>query len=317
MSSRLSSHIDAPPPSSPALQVAISGASGLIGKALTRLLTDGGHLVFPLVRRAPNPGSGEIQWSPEKGLSDPGALEGLDAVVHLAGESIASGRWNAQRKQRIHDSRVVGTRTLAQALAGLGKPPAVFVCASAVGVYGNQEDMTLTEASPPGSGFLAEVTRAWEAACDPAVQAGIRTVHLRTGMVLSTSGGALGKMLLPFRLGLGGPVGHGRQYMSWIHLEDLLAAIVFILQTASLQGPVNGTAPNPVTSRQFATSLGAALGRPAFLPLPALAVRLLFGEMGRELLLSGQRVLPAALTSAGFQFSHPVLPAALAHLLAR
>jgi uncharacterized protein (TIGR01777 family) len=237
--------------------------------------------------------------------------------VHLAGESIAAGRWTPARKAAIRASRVGPTRLLASTLAGLHAPPRVFVSASAVGYYGDRGDEPVTEASPPGRGFLADVCRAWEAEAELAGRAGIRVVTLRIGMVLAASGGGLARMLGPFRLGLGGVLGSGRQYVSWIALDDLVAAVAHVIRADGVTGPVNATAPTPVTNREFTRTLGRALGRPTLLRLPAPLVRLLFGEMGQALLLDGQRVLPARLQATGFRFAHSDLEGALRHVLDR
>jgi uncharacterized protein (TIGR01777 family) len=298
------------------LRVAIAGASGLVGTALTAHLADRGEQVIRLVRHPPHPGANEVYWSPAEGEIDRSALAGVDAVVHLGGENIASGRWTAARKAAIRDSRVVSTRLLSEALARLEPPPQTFVCASATGYYGDRGDAPLTEDSGPGTGFLAEVCQAWEAATAAARQAGLRVVNLRTGMVLSAKGGALAKMLRPFRMGLGGVIGGGRQYVSWIGLDDLVRAIEFLLRAGGVSGPVNTVAPQPVTNREFTRTLGWVLRRPTLLPLPRFMVRALFGEMGQTLLLEGSRVLPAKLARAGFSFLHPRLEEALRAALA-
>jgi uncharacterized protein (TIGR01777 family) len=244
-------------------------------------------------------------------------MEGLDAVVHLAGENIATGRWNAAKKARIRDSRVQGTRLLCEALAQLVHPPRVLISTSAIGYYGDRGAHTLRENSAPGRGFLAEVCQAWEAATAPAVQRGLRVVLLRLGMVLSPTGGALARMLTPFRLGLGGVVGSGQQYMSWIALADVLGAIRHILDTETLHGPVNAVAPQPVANQVFTTVLGTVLHRPTRFPLPAFVARLAFGEMADALLLASTRVLPAQLQASGYTFQYPDLEATLRHLLGR
>ena len=299
----------------PRLHVAVTGASGLLGSALVPFLTTGGHRVSRMVRGAPGPD--EIGWDPAAGRLDQAALEGVDAVIHLAGENIGV-RWTAARKRRIVDSRLQGTRLLAETLARLRHPPAVLLSASAVGVYGNRGHTVLTEEDPSGEAppdFLVELGHRWEAAADPARAAGIRVVHPRFGIVLTPAGGALGRMLPPFRLGAGGPLGSGRQWVSWVALDDVLGALHHALMADDLSGPVNVTAPGPVTSRHFAATLGRTLGRPALVPAPAFALRLLFGEMADTALLAGQRVLPARLTQSGYRFRYPELAMALEHLL--
>jgi uncharacterized protein (TIGR01777 family) len=297
--------------------IAVTGSTGMVGTALCDALADDGHLVRRLVRREVRDSEREIHWDPRGLTIDAAELEGLDAVVHLAGENLAARRWNEKVKQEIRDSRVQGTRLLAEAIAGLSQKPDVFVSASAVGYYGDRGDERLDESSPPGEGFLAEVCRAWESATTPAVEAGIRVVNPRLGVVLSPRGGALAKMRLPFQLGLGGVIGSGRQYMSWITLDDLVASISFSLSTASLRGPVNAVAPAPITNREFTKTLGRVLGRPTIMPMPAFAARLAFGEMANEMLLSGARVEPGVLTAAGFTFRHPALEPALRELFGR
>lgn len=301
----------------PRQRVAVTGASGLIGRSLAPFLTTGGHEVVPLVRRRPR--EGEVSWNLEHARIDSAGLEGLDAMVHLAGEPIGV-RWTQDRRRRIIESRVIGTRFLSETLAGLKRPPRVLIAASAVGVYGNRGDATLTEASTTLDAprdFLTEVGREWEAATEPARAAGIRVVLLRFGIVLSPAGGVLGRMLPPFRLGVGGPLGSGRQYMSWVAIDDILGAIHHALMTETLAGPVNATAPNPVTGRAFATTLGLVLDRPSVLPVPAAALRLAFGEMADVAILSSARVLPARLQESGYAFRYPDLESALRFLLGR
>jgi uncharacterized protein (TIGR01777 family) len=299
-----------------ALRVAVTGASGLIGRRLLAALHAQGHSAVRLVR-GPAAAAQDIPWNPALGQLDSAALEGLDGVVHLAGASLAAGRWTARRKAEIRGSRVAGTRLLARALAGLRHPPHVLICASAVGYYGHCEQPVTSEDAPAGQGFLAEVCAAWEAAAEPARHAGLRVTHLRIGLVLAREGGALAAMLPAFRLGLGGPIGSGRQGISWIAAEDLIAAILAALEREDWAGPLNAVAPHPVTQREFARVLGRVLGRPAVLPLPAVAVRLGLGEMGRCLLLEGAQVLPARLLRSGFQFQYPELEPALRAVLHR
>lgn len=294
------------------MKVLVTGASGLIGSALVAALTTAGHQVGELVRRAPQ-GPSETQWDPM--AIDSAVFERADAVVHLAGESIAAGRWTADRKSRIVNSRVQGTQSVAVSLARASQRPRVLVAASATGYYGSRGNEVLTESSAPGAGFLAETCRQWEAATQPASAAGVRVVLLRTGLVLSARGGALGKMLTPFRLGVGGRVGTGRQWWSWVALDDEVALIRHALENEQLHGPVNAVAPNPVTNAEFTRVLARVLRRPAIFPVPAFAVRLMFGEMGEELLLGSQRVEPAAALGGGFQFAYPELRGALEHIL--
>lgn len=297
------------------MRILVSGSSGLIGTALLAAWREQNRETTRLVRGGANSGT-DVPWDPATGNLDPAALEGFDAVVHLAGENIAGGRWTPARKAAIRDSRVQSTRLMAEALARCAAGPRTLVCASAIGFYGDTGDTAVDETAPPGNGFLAEVCQAWETATAPASEAGIRVVNLRTGIVLSTRGGALQRMLLPFRLGLGGVVGTGRQYMSWITLDDIVRAIIFCIEEQALSGPVNGTAPEPVTNRAFTKTLGHALHRPTLLPMPATAVRLLFGEMGDALLLSGARIMPKELMEHGFAHAHPDLTGALRHVLA-
>ena len=304
------------PVSAPRLRVAVTGATGLVGSALVPALRAAGHRVDRVSRRPPEAGSTDIQWDPGRGQLDPRALEGVDAVVNLAGESIAARRWTESVKERIRRSRVAGTRLLAETLGRLTRRPQALVSASAVGYYGHRGDEPLTEESPPGSGFLAEVCREWEAAADPARAAGIRVVHPRLGVVLAGQGGALPRMALPFRLGVGGVIGSGRQYWSWIEAGDLVRVLELCLALDTLAGPVNAVAPVPVTNREFTRALGLVLRRPTLVPLPAPAVRLLLGEMGRALLLDSARVLPRRLERAGFRFRHPDPEAALRAALA-
>lgn len=296
------------------LRIAITGVSGMVGSQLAAFLTTGGHEVLRFVRGR-KAREGEIVWNPVNGPIDHEALEGLDAVIHLAGESLVGGRWTDERKAAILGSRLRGTRLLAEALSVLRTPPQVFLCASAIGFYGDRGAERLDESSAPGKGFLAAVVKAWEAATAPAEDAGIRTVKMRFGVVLTARGGALAKMLLPFRLGAGGPIGTGRQGFSWIALDDAIYAIYHLIRNDGLKGPVNVVAPDPLPQREFALALGRALHRPAFAPLPAFAVKILFGEMGEEALLGGQLVEPAALYRSGFSWSKTTVEDALAHEL--
>jgi len=300
------------------MKVVLTGSSGLVGSALIPVLTSGGHEVVRLVRSQPRPEASEVRWDPETGEIDPAALEGVDAAVHLAGESIAAGRWTTSRKARILESRVKGTRLLVETLAGLGQRPKVLVSASAVGYYGDRGEERLTEDSGSGSAFfLANVCRQWETATEPAAAAGIRVVNLRFGIILSGGGGALPRLLTPFRLGVGGRLGSGKQFMSWIAIDDVVGAIVHVLKTEALRGAVNAVAPQAVTNREFTKALGRVLGRPTLFPLPACAARLAFGEMADELLLASQRVEPAKLLASGYQFRFPEIEGALRHLLGK
>jgi uncharacterized protein (TIGR01777 family) len=268
-------------------------------------------------RRPPRAGTTDIQWDPSRGQLDARRLDGADAVVHLAGESVAGGRWTKAVKDRIRRSRVESTRLVAESAARLARRPRVLIAASGVGYYGNRAEEPLTEDSSPGTGFLADVARAWEAAADPARAAGIRVVHLRLGMVLAGHGGALPRIALPFRLGLGGVVGAGRQYWSWIALADVIRVVELAIGLEGLAGPVNAVAPGPVTNREFTRTLGRVLGRPTLVPLPAAVVRALFGEMGQTLLLDSARVLPRRLERAGFTFRYPDVEGALRAVLGR
>lgn len=300
------------------LTIAITGATGLVGSALVPFLTGGGHTVKVLTRKKAEQPDNSIFWDPATGDIDAAALEGVDAVIHLAGENIAAHRWNAAQKAAILDSRVKGTQLIASTIAKLRRPPRVFISTSAVGYYGNHDAAEeLDERTAAGDDFLADVCKQWEAATATAAAAGIRTVIVRVGVVLTAAGGALGKMLTPFKLGLGGKVGSGKQAMSWISLDDLVGAYHQALFDGSLSGPINAVAPNPVTNHAFTKVLGAVLRRPTIAPLPGFMVKAMFGEMGKALLLGGARVLPARLLAAGFEFHHPTLEAALRHELGR
>jgi uncharacterized protein len=297
------------------MNIVVTGSSGLVGGALTHVLRSRGDEVTPIVRKVNDPTRHEVAWDADYSISNPSHLEQADAVVHLAGESIATGRWTSTKKERILSSRVNSTHALASTLTRLKRPPRVLVCASAIGFYGSRGAEALTETSAAGQGFLARVCRAWEAAADAARQYGIRVVHLRFGMILSSQGGALKKILTPFRLGAGGIIGNGRQYWSWVMIEDVVRAISFAVERSQLVGPVNVVTPNPVTNREFTKTLGRVLHRPTLFPVPASAARLALGEMADELLLASTRVMPAALTAAGFRFQHPQLEGAFHAML--
>jgi uncharacterized protein (TIGR01777 family) len=301
----------------PRLTVAITGSSGMIGRNLTHFLTTGGHRVIPVVRDSRRAAEGAIHWNPATGDLDASRLAGVDAVVHLAGTSIASGRWTDDRMRSIRESRVRGTELIARTLAEMAGGPRVLVSMSAVGYYGDRGAEPLEEGAPAGSGFLAEVCKVWEGATRAAERAGVRVVMLRGGVALSPEGGAIGQMLLPFKLGLGGRLGSGRQYLSWIDLDDLVALVVHAIYTPSLSGPVNATAPHPVTNATFTAALGRALGRPTVVPVPTLAVKALFGQLGTEALLWGQRVLPAKASKAGFRFFYEGVEESLRFQLGR
>jgi uncharacterized protein (TIGR01777 family) len=299
------------------LHVVVTGASGLIGSAVSRRLEAAGHRVSRMVRRPAGPG--EISWDPDLGRLNPADLEGVDGVVHLAGENVGA-RWTPARKARIRDSRVRGTRLLSETLARLRRKPAVLVSASAIGIYGNRGDEVLTETSAPGDAshdFLVAVAEEWEAAAEPARAAGVRVVHPRFGVVLSPAGGALKKMLPPFRLGLGGRLGNGSQWMSWISIDDAVGSIHYALLTPTLHGPVNTTAPNPVTNDEFTRALGQVLGRPTLFSVPAFALRLALGEMADATVLISARARPVRLLESGYRFAHPDLESALRHVLGK
>jgi uncharacterized protein (TIGR01777 family) len=299
------------------MRVLVSGSSGLIGSALVPRLRSEGHEVVRLVRRATT-AADEVRWDPAAGTLDRGALGTIDGIVHLAGEGIGEKRWSPEQKRRILDSRVQGTRLLAETAAALDPAPSVFVCGSAIGYYGLRGDEVLTEQSGPGTGFLADVVEQWEAAARPAVDAGIRTVFLRTGIVLAPKGGAFGKLLPLLKLGLGGKLGGGDQWWSWISLDDEVGVLVHALTTTTLSGPVNGTAPEPVTNAELVKVAGKVLGRPAVLPVPKFALSLVMGgEMTEEVILAGQRALPAAAEASGYTFQHRTVEAALRAMLSR
>ncbi|HVF29280.1 MAG TPA: TIGR01777 family oxidoreductase [Pyrinomonadaceae bacterium] len=301
------------------MKIIVTGATGLIGSALVPALIADGHNVTCLVRGdkpvLSHPGTTAARWNPEAGEIDKNALEGHDAAVHLAGESIAEGRWTDEKKRRIIESREKGTRLIAETLAALNPRPKVFVAASAIGYYGDRGAESLDESSSSGKDFVSEVCRRWEAAAEAARAASIRVVHLRIGMVLSGEGGALGKMLTPFKMGVGGKIGSGEQYMSWIALDDVVGTIKHALKDESLEGAVNTVAPGAVTNAEFTKTLGGVLGRPTLFPVPAFAARLAFGEMADELLLSSTRVEPKRLHATNYQFAYPQLEGALRHVL--
>jgi uncharacterized protein (TIGR01777 family) len=294
------------------MTIALSGASGMLGSALNKALRQQGERVFQLVRRAPE-SSEELRWDPATGLLPrPGELESLDAAIHLSGANLASRRWTAVYKREMTESRVTTTRVLAEALARLRTPPPVLIAASAVGYYGDRGDEILSEDAAAGSGFLSDLCARWEAATRPAEEAGIRVVHLRFSVVLGPDGGALVRLAPMFRLGLGGPLGNGKQWMSWVSEADAVSATLFALGNPTLVGPVNVAAPNPVTNREFTRELGRAVHRLALLPAPAFALRLAFGEMADEALLASTRAVPRRLLEVGFHFEHPTLEQAFA-----
>lgn len=295
------------------MKILVSGLSGLVGQSLGPFLTNGGHEVIGLSR---SPGNTGIGWNPSDGQIDKDGLAGVDAVVHLAGENIAK-RWNEKQKRRIRESRVKGTTLLCETLAEMETPPKVLVSASAIGYYGDRGEEVLTENSSPAEGFLPEVCKDWEAACEPARQKGIRVVNLRIGVILSPKGGALAKMLFPFKMGVGGKVGDGKQYWSWIALDDVVGAIHHSLMNEELSGPVNATAPHPCTNYEFTKVLGKVLSRPTVFPMPKFAARLALGEMANDLLLASARVQPERLQQTNYEFRYPELEQALRHLLGR
>jgi uncharacterized protein (TIGR01777 family) len=291
------------------MKVLIAGASGLIGSALIPPLEAEGAEVTRLVRSTPKPG--EIEWHPNQDTMDPARLEGFDAVISLAGENVAAGRWTEDQKRKIHDSRVNGTHLLSEAMAKLEKRPRVFLCASATGFYGDRDDEVLDEHSDSGGGFLAGVCREWERATEPAAAAGVRVVNLRFGVIISREGGMLAKLLTPFKMGMGGKVGSGKQFISWVAIDDVISAIKLALNDETFRGPMNVVSPNPVTNEVFTKTLGHVLSRPTALAMPAFAARLAFGEMADEMLLASQYVVPKRLMDAGYEFKYPELEGAL------
>jgi uncharacterized protein len=291
------------------MKVLIAGASGLVGSALIPALETEGAEITRLVRRPAR--AGEIEWHPNNDQIDAATLEGFDAIINFAGENIAAGRWTDDQKRKIHDSRVNGTHLLSEGIANLKVQPKVFLCASATGIYGDRDDETLDEQSDSGGGFLAGVCREWEKATEPAAQAGVRTVNLRFGPIISREGGMLAKMLTPFKMGMGGKVGSGKQYISWVAIEDAISAIRLTLKDEKFRGPLNIVSPHPVRNEEFTKTLGQVLSRPTALHMPAFAVRLAFGEMADEMLLTSQRVMPKKLNDAGYEFVFPELEGAL------
>src|SRR5215831_505555 len=291
------------------MNIAIAGASGLVGSALVPQLTAEGAAITRLVRGTPK--SGQIEWHPNQDQLNPQALDTFDIIINLAGENLASGRWTDDHKRKIRDSRVSGTHLLSEAIAKMRQKPQAFICASATGIYGDRDDETLDEQSESGGGFLAGVCREWEKACEPAIKAGVRVVNLRLGPILAREGGMLTKLLTPFKMGMGGKVGSGKQYISWVALDDAVSAIRLAINDPTIHGPLNIVSPNPVTNEEFTRTLGHVLNRPTALAMPAFAARLAFGEMADEMLLVSQKVLPKRLAAAGFQFRYPNLEAAL------
>ena len=298
------------------MKILITGASGLVGTELQKSFAEKGYEMLLASRSEPKDDK-HIQWSIEEGFTEPEKLEGTDAVVHLAGENVSGGlRWSDEKKKEIRDSRVLGTRNVVDAISKLKDKPKVFVASSAIGFYGERGDEEVTESSAAGDTFLADVSKQWESESRRAEDAGIRTVLLRTGIVLSKDGGALGTMLTPFNLGVGGVVGSGKQWMSWISMEDEIAIINFVIENENIRGAVNAVSPNPVTNQEFTKTLGEVLYRPTFIPLPEFAVSMVFGEMGDALLLASTKVLPKRLTDAGFEFKYPDLKPAIENAVA-
>ena len=295
--------------------VAITGASGMVGTALATALRESGHTPVSITRKASGESGGNILWDPASGLKDPSQLETVDTVVHLAGENIAAGRWTAALKDRIRRSRVEGTRNLVKSIAAISHRAKTFVCASAIGFYGERGDTLLDENAVAGKGFLAEVCREWEHEAEAATELGLRVVKVRIGVVLSPKGGALAKMLLPFKLGVGGIIGSGKQYWSWIGLHDLVRIIAFCIEHDSIHGAVNAVSPNSMTNYDFTKAVGRVLHRPTLFPMPAFAAKLVLGEMADELLLASTRVTPKKLQAQGFEFHYPELVGCLEHEL--
>jgi len=299
------------------MKILVSGSSGLVGSALVPYLRADGHQVLRLVRRPLQKDDEEIYWDPVAGTLEIDSLEGLDVVVSLAGENIGKGRWTEEKKRRILESRIKGTRLLSETLSRLASPPRVLVCASAIGYYGDTQGRSVSEEDGPGALFVSRVCRELEASVQDAAASGIRVVYLRIGVVLSTAGGALARMLIPFKLGMGGKLGSGKQYLSWVALEDLTGIIAHAIREEKIRGPANAVAPHPVTNLEFTKTLGKVLGRPTLCPMPTPAVRMLFGQMGEELLLAGSRVEPRRLGETGYTFRFPHLEQALRHLMGK
>ena len=295
------------------MKVAVTGSSGLIGTSLVSFLSKKDIVVSKILRE--NPEDDDISWKPEDGDWDSAFTGGVDGIVHLAGENIASGKWTRKKKEKIRNSRIEGTTRLCEHILKLPTPPSVLVCASAIGYYGNRGVEFLNEGSSRGSGFLPDVCLGWEEAAESVSKAGIRVVNVRFGIVLSKDGGALAKMMTPFKIGMGGKIGSGTQYMSWVAMDDVTGAIYHTLITESLKGPVNVTAPNPVTNKEFTNTLGEVLKRPAVVPIPAFAAKLAFGEMANDLLLASTKVAPKRLSDSGYKFQYPELENALKHVL--
>ena len=299
------------------LKILISGASGLLGSTLIPFLRTGGHTVLQLVRRPPIKENGEIRWDPANSRLDIDDTDAIDAVIHLSGENIGEGHWSPEKKKRIIDSRVQSTRLIAETISKMKNPPKVFLCASAIGFYGDRGNVPVDESDTVGNDFISDVCRIWEESTEAAVAAGIRTAFLRIGIVLSPQGGALGKLLLPFTLGIGGKISTGRQYMSWISIDDTIGAIYHALFDKNISGPVNLVSPNPATNHEFTKALAKVLSRPAYFTVPKFAIETVFGEMGRETILSSTRVKPSVLSETGYSFRHPDLEGALRHLLGK
>ena len=299
------------------VKILMTGASGLLGSALIPFFSTGGHFVHTLVRRDPVLEKGETFWDPEKKRLDPSVFDGIDAVIHLAGEHIGEGRWTDEKKRRIIESRTKGTSLIAETISKLSSPPPVLICASAIGYYGNRGDKILAEDDPPGDDFISKVCSEWEKSAQAAVDKGIRTAFMRIGIALSPAGGALSRLLLPFRAGLGAKIASGAQFMSWVGIDDVIGAFFHVLADNKIAGPVNVVSPNPVTNLEFTKTLGQVLSRPAIFSVSAAAINLAFGEMGREVLLSSTRVMPEKLLETGYRFRNPDLFGVLSHLLGK